>query len=64
MKDHIFILLAHYDTAQFVRGVFATFNEAVKAREIMEAKKLNMTYSISPYQVWETVEQAQAEDRL
>lgn len=64
MKDHIFILIAHYDVAQYVRGVFATFNEAVKAREIMEAKKLNMTYSISPYQVWETVEQAQAEDRL
>lgn len=64
MKDHVHILIAHYDTAQFVRGVFATFDEAVKARHIMEAKKLNMTYSISPYQVWESVEQAQAEDRL
>lgn len=64
MEKHVHILIAHYDTAQFVRGVFATFNEAVKAREIMEAKKLNMIYSIGTYQVWESVEQAQKEERL
>jgi hypothetical protein len=64
MKDHVFILLAHYDEITVVRAVFKTFDEAVKARKIMEAKKLNMNYSIGTYQVWETVEQAQAEDRL
>ena len=40
MKPHVHILIAHYDTAQYVRGVFETFNEADKARKIMEEKKL------------------------
>ncbi len=64
MKEHVFILLAHYGDITVVRDVFATFVEAVKAREIMRGKKLNMTFSIGSYQVWETVEQAQKEERL
>ena len=64
MKEHVFILLAHCGDITVVRGVFTTFNEAAKARVIMGEKKLNMTYSIGTYQVWETVEQAQAEERL
>jgi hypothetical protein len=64
MEKHVFILLARCDDITVVRGVFATFVEAVKAREIMRGKKLNMTYSVGTYQVWETVEQAQKEERL